>query len=247
MKILSIGNSFSQDAHKWLKPVFESAGQDVLAVNLYIGGCSLETHWNNWLSGEAAYMLEVNAVYQRMISLQEALALESWDVITLQQASHFSGRPQTYVPFVGELAKRVREACPGAQLYLQQTWAYEADAAHPGFAVYGNNQREMYTRLQDAYEMASRLVDAPLIPVGDVIQHLREQSPVFDVAAGGCRLTRDGFHLHEPYGRYAAALTWFAVLTGGDVDRVSFFPPVEGADPCFAEPIKAAVKAIVNT
>ena len=47
MKVLSIGNSFSQDAHKWLHKLAENNGVDLETVNLYIGGCSLETHWKN--------------------------------------------------------------------------------------------------------------------------------------------------------------------------------------------------------
>lgn len=244
MKILSIGNSFSQDAHKWLKPVCDSAGVDVLAVNLYIGGCSLETHWYNWTTETPAYELEVNGEYQQKISLQEALAMDEWDVITLQQASPFSGQPQTYVPFIADLAAAVRERCPGATLYIQETWAYERDSDHPAFATYHGSQTEMYARLKDAYCMASRLIDAPIIPVGTVIQQLRDQSPEFDYPNGGRSLNRDGFHLSWTYGRYAAALTWYAVLLNGDVDRVSFGDEI--AEKSLLAVIKNAVKTVLN-
>ena len=49
MRILAIGNSFSQDAFKYLHKVAEAAGKEVTTVNLYIGGCTLERHWNNVL------------------------------------------------------------------------------------------------------------------------------------------------------------------------------------------------------
>ena len=43
MKILSIGNSFSQDAQRYFKEVCKSSGiKNAQFINLYIGGCSLD-------------------------------------------------------------------------------------------------------------------------------------------------------------------------------------------------------------
>ena len=47
MKILAIGNSFSEDAMYYLKNIADADGVEVKAVNLYIGGCNLERHWKN--------------------------------------------------------------------------------------------------------------------------------------------------------------------------------------------------------
>ena len=49
MKILSIGNGFSQDAQKYLHALARHNGVRAKAVNLYIGGCSLRTHYLNML------------------------------------------------------------------------------------------------------------------------------------------------------------------------------------------------------
>ena len=46
-KILCIGNSFSEDATTFLNPMLTSYGIDTLVVNLFIGGCSLQQHWEN--------------------------------------------------------------------------------------------------------------------------------------------------------------------------------------------------------
>lgn len=227
MKILSIGNSFSQDAHGWLKPVCESAGEEVYAVNLYIGGCPLELHWTNFTENKADYAYEINGEYQKMASIKDTLKEENWDVITLQQASHDSGQPQTYVPYLCDLAAGIREICPDAKLCIQETWAYEVDSDHGEFYRYHNSQREMYTRLRDCYEMAGKLIGADVIPVGDVIQYLREQVPQFDYENGGLSLNRDGFHLSWDYGRYAAALTWYGFLFQKDVHKVTFLPTTE--------------------
>ncbi len=38
LKILSIGNSFSQDAQRYLYDISKSNGEEIKNVNLYIGG-----------------------------------------------------------------------------------------------------------------------------------------------------------------------------------------------------------------
>ena len=232
MKVLSIGNSFSQDAHKWLNQVSRDGGEEIYCVNLYIGGCPLKAHWENYLSDEPLYDLEINGEKTGTINISDALKMDRWDVITLQQASPVSGKPQSYLPYLPKLAENVRRICPDAKLWIQQTWAYEQVQIKETLIerferIYCSNQHEMYRRLCDAYEMASKLIGAPLIPVGKVIQRLRDSVPEFDFKACGRSLNRDGYHLDLIYGRFAAALTWYGTLTGRDVRQVGFVPYVD--------------------
>ncbi|MBR3714782.1 MAG: DUF4886 domain-containing protein [Clostridia bacterium] len=223
MKILSIGNSFSQDAHKYLHKIAVASGFDIETVNLYIGGCSLKRHYDNMISGAADYDLERNGgPSERKISLNEAITLDDWDVVTLQQASHFSGMPQSYVPYITELASFIRKYAPKSKIYFHQTWAYEHDSVHSGFATYNQSQEEMFRRLRDASEMAAKLIDAEIIPTGTVIQKLRESLPEFDYRNGGKSLCRDGFHLSLDYGRFTAAAVWFNILTKGEIKLKAF-------------------------
>ena len=56
IKILAIGNSFSSDATEYLWNMLDAAGiEEVVIGNLYIGGCSLDTHWSNMSSNSGAY------------------------------------------------------------------------------------------------------------------------------------------------------------------------------------------------
>ncbi len=241
MNILSIGNSFSQDAHKWLHKLASVNGEELETVNLYIGGCSLERHWQNAVEHKADYDLERNGESTgRKISVNDALELQKWDIVTLQQASHFSGMPQTYLPYLPELAALVREKQTKTRLFFHQTWAYETDSTHKGFETYHRDQGEMYRRLKDACEMAAKLIDAELIPVGTVIQTLRASVPAFQYQEGGSSLCRDGFHLSLDYGRFAAAATWFCTLTGKPVEHVSF-----PADVPFAPLLSKQIAAVV--
>ena len=230
MKLLSIGNSFSQDAHKWLYDVCKSAGKEIYNANLYIGGCSLYAHWNKWLSGEEAYDYEIKGKAVRKISLKKALSAEKWDVITFQQVSGHSGMYDTYEPFLSDLYREVKAICPDALFLIQKTWAYETDCVLEGFAAYNNDQRKMYECLCGAYNKASESIGAELIPTGDVIQYLRDNTAEFDYKNGGLSLNRDGFHLSYNYGRYAAALTWYCKLFGAKSTDVDFIPNWDGEE-----------------
>ena len=242
MKILSIGNSFSQDAHKWLYDICKSAGKEIYNVNLYYGGCTLYGHWNFYVNDKAEYDYEIKGEPVRKISLKEALGLEKWDVITYQQASPNCGKYETYEPFLNDLHKIVREACPNAKFYIHKTWAYESDFVSPNFENYNNDQKTMYDALCEANKKAAESIDAPIIPSGDVIQYLRDNTKEFDYKNGGLSLNRDGFHLTLDYGRYAAALTWYCKLFNGKAKDVLFVPSL-----CEDENLVKIIKSAVDT
>ncbi len=223
MKVLSIGNSFSTDAHKWLHKLAEINGINIETANLFIGGCSLETHWKNFTENSADYSLELNGNEgEKMISIPKAFNMDKWDVITLQQASHFSGIEETYEPYLSSLSEEVRKVQPQAKLYFHQTWAYEADSLHPGFANYNHSQQEMFKKIVSASKNAAKSINAGLIPTGSVIQKIRETVPEFNYQNGGISLCRDGSHLSFDYGRFAAAAVWIHSLTGKKIKCDAF-------------------------
>ena len=69
IKILAIGNSFSEDATHYLYQMAQVDNVDMKVVNLNIGGCSLEQHWNNIRVNASEYRYEENGnvtdVYRR--------------------------------------------------------------------------------------------------------------------------------------------------------------------------------------
>lgn len=223
MKVLSIGNSFSQDAHKWLHKLAEINDVDLQAVNLYIGGCSLETHWKNTKEDNAHYEYEINGDYTgKKVSINEALKLEKWDIITVQQVSGLSGIYETYEPYLSVILSVVKAEQPDAKIFFHQTWAYEQDSNHPDFKRYDNSQTAMFKCIEKCSEKAAKSINADLIPSGKVIQTLRETVPEFDYNNGGLSLCRDGFHLSLDYGRYAAAATWLHTITGKKINVSDF-------------------------
>ena len=224
MKILSVGNSFSYDAHKWLHSLAELHGIYMETANLFIGGCSLERHWNNVLEDLADYDYQLNGNEENTVkkSIYHALTEEKWDIITLQQASALSGIEKSYEPYLKNLYNYIKDLQPQAKIYFHQTWAYETDSLHEGFCYYNFNQTEMFEKIITATEKASSDINAPIIPTGKVIQHLRRNTADFDYENGGLSLCRDGFHLSYDYGRYSAACVWLRTLTGTTIEPHSF-------------------------
>jgi hypothetical protein len=213
MRILSIGNSFSQDAQRYLKAIADSQGRALHCVNLYIGGCSLNRHCDNWLSDEKAYQLESNGEASgRLVSIREALASEAWDVVTLQQASHLSEDFRTFVPYIDVLAQAVRRCVPQARLCVHQTWAYEDGSERIRQQGEGKTQETMFENVRNAYAHAVRHIGAQLwIPSGEAM-HLACREGVGPVY-------RDGFHASLGAGRYLLGLTWYQTLTDCRVEK----------------------------
>ena len=246
IRILAIGNSFSEDAAYYVHPMAAAAGAQVKIVNLYIGGCSMETHWRNMESGEAVYQYQLNGMNtDRYVSVEEALREEAWDYIVTQQASHDSGWLDTYTPFIGKMQAYIRQNAPSAELLLHETWAYEIDSSHEAFMRYNRSQTEMFERLRHAYRMIAQDYGLRLIPSGEVIQHMRGLSP-FRYAQGEMSLCRDGFHMSFLYGRYLLACVWTAYLLHLPLVDSTFVPstalaPEEQADLVILRTIREGV------
>lgn len=249
IKILGIGNSFTEDAFVWLGDICAADGIEVKTVCPFIGGCTFKRHCDRIESTSPDYELIVNGKFTgKKVSLVEALQMEEWDIVTFNQGSVQAGRPFSYVPYLNKLKDLILKYSPKAKLYMFQTWSYEIDSTLSYFKIYNSDQREMWLRTRDSYKLASRLINAPIIPVGDVIQYIRENIPEFDYKNGGMSLNRDGHHLSEIYGRYAAGLTFYYSIFGGDVFKNTFAPSINNVETNneLIDKIKNVVLEIVN-
>ncbi len=224
LKVLAIGNSFSEDATKHLWDICDAAGiEDVVIANLYIGGCSLDTHWENMKGDKAAYQYQFNdygVISKSTRSIRYALEHQDWDIITIQQVSQDSGRPETFknlqniIDYINTHKKN-----PDAKIYWHMTWAYQNGSTHSGFANYGKDQMTMYNAIVSATQ---GILDdyeeiEGVIPSGTAVQNLR-------TSFIGDTVTRDGYHMSWATGRYITALTWFHTFTGYPVEYVDWYP-----------------------
>ena len=81
------------------------------------------------------------------------------------------------------------------------------------------------------------VINAEIIPTGDVVQFVRENIPEFDFKNGGISLCRDSFHLSEDYGRFLAGAVWFKKLTAKNLKEQPFM----GFD---SEKVKKLIKVV---
>ncbi|MBE6557602.1 MAG: DUF4886 domain-containing protein [Ruminococcaceae bacterium] len=247
IKILAIGNSFSIDAMEYLWHILRAGGvEEVVLGDLFIGGCPVDLHAQNIKDNARTYIYLKNTdgVWHQTpeASLTDGLLDEDWDIVTLQQASHDSGLPETYAP-QDEVLDYIKAHRPHARIYWHMTWAYQKDSTHPAFPRYGCDQAAMYQAILNAVqtEILTRPAYVGVIPSGIAIQNLRA-TPVSDT------VTRDGFHLSESHGRYTAALTWAQTLCGVDPATVDWMPEAfaDAIRPDLAY-IRGAVRAAGDT
>nr|WP_319512089.1 DUF4886 domain-containing protein [uncultured Draconibacterium sp.] len=245
IRILAIGNSFSQDAvEQYLYELAEADGISVVIGNLYIGGCSLATHLKNATNDSPAYDYRKigngTKTNRPKTRLAEAIADENWDYISVQQVSSNSGQYNTFEESLPGLVDYVKAHATNRKmkLMLHQTWAYAKNSTHTAFPNYDNDQEKMYECLVDAIDRAADLVDIDIIiPSGTAIQNGR-------TSGIGDNFNRDGYHLETSYGRYTAACTWFEKIFKKNVTRNSYSP--EGVDAYKVEIAQHAAHAAVK-
>ena len=218
LRILAIGNSFSSDAvDQNLYELFLDAGYTVVIGDIAATGSSLEDHWKRACSQEKAYsytkIADGKSRVLADVDLDTVLLDEAWDIVTLQQASAYSDRYETYLPFAKDLARYVASKTH-AKLVWHQTWSY-------GGVAFENEtdrtQLSMYEAIADASrKVAEEAGFASVIPTGTAVQMARRQL--------GDVLNRDFLHLELTYGRYLASCTWFEALTGKSVVGNGYHP-----------------------
>ena len=235
MKLLAIGNSFAINSLTYLSPIFENAGVPLTVGKVSIGGCPLDLHWYNAENDIARYGDDYEGPY----TMRQMLESEQWDVVTMQQVSHLSWRIGSFYPYFENLAEYVKKYAPQARFAVQQTWAYRTDNERliEHFRI---SQRQMHMLLSENYrEMADKL-HAPVMPVGEAFAIMQEltNDPV-----GSLTRNNDLPSHANALGQFIGGLTWDSVLTGGDVDDITFVP--EQVDPTYVPIAKQAIKAAI--
>ena len=225
LKILAIGNSFSVDAMEYLYNIAKSAGVKTIVLgNLRVSGCTIDMHFSYARGNTKTYTYLKNTtgswISTEGYTFTEGLTDEDWDFITVQQGSPLSGLPEKY----NNLEKLVsiiesRKTNPDAKLYWHMTWAYQQDSTHSGFNYYNKSQTEMYKAIVDTVHESVLPLESfvGVIPSGTAVQNAR-------TSFIGDNMTRDGYHMVQPYGRYLVGLMYYAAITGADVSNITYVP-----------------------
>lgn len=226
IKLLAIGNSFSVDAvEHYLYDLVKANGDTIVIGNMYIGGCSLERHYNNMRADAKAYSYRKNStgefVKTEKFTLKQAFEDDEWDYVSFQQVSQLSGMYETYFPYIDSLVAFAKKHArnPQMKIIVHSTWAYAESSTHKGFANYGNNQITMYNAIIETTSRVARRIGAEfVVPAGTAIQNGRTSS------IGDAFCIKDGFHLEHTYARYTAACTWFEKLFGISAIGSKYYP-----------------------
>ena len=175
LRVLLIGNSFSQNASTYLPRLAEEGGHVLILGHAEIGGCPLEKHWRLAQLYEKDPDNPAGRPYKGKKSLRMLLTEGTWDVVTMQQYSFFSSCVETYRPYARQLYDYVRKFQPEARILMHQTWAYRVDAPRFGLKekekegkqVKCATDEEMWRLSRAAYHEVAEELGVELIPVGD--------------------------------------------------------------------------------
>ncbi|MFA6563934.1 MAG: DUF4886 domain-containing protein [Verrucomicrobiia bacterium] len=257
VRLLTVGNSFSRNATRYLGDLANAGGHKLIHRPIVVGGASLQLH---------AEKASSNGCYTNGRSLKQELAADRWDFVTIQQASIKSHDTTTYRPFAAQLHDYIKKHAPQAKLLVHQTWAYRCDdprftkpPTKPGEPA---TREAMYRLLTSAYRTITAELGARVIPVGDAFD-LADSDPKwgyrpdakFDLKNakpptlpdqthslhmgrqwkkqknGKMMLGMDGHHANTA-GEYLGACVFYEVLFNETVVGNAFVPP--GILPAYA-------------
>ena len=254
IKVLMIGNSFSDDTSDLAPQILDELGYIYEIGNMFEMGCSIDEHYNYAQTDNKIYQFRYyeNGAWTSMytgkhVTLEYGVSFLDWDIITFQQASGSSGLPDTYSN-LGNLMDYVKSKATNqdVQFMFNMTWAYAAKSTHSPFANYNNDQMTMYNAIISTVQsVVVGQYNLPVIPTGTAIQNART-STTFK-GSGESALTRDTYHLTKASnGRYIAALTFVSFITGEDISNITYKPKntntTKKKDTC----IESAVNALAN-
>ena len=244
LRVLSIGNSFSTDTMEHLAKVARNFGcEDIALGNLYIGGCSISMHHRNLIENIGAYKFYTN--YGDGWSetpdhnIKDAIKKENWDFISIQHGSKNGSRysdPECY-SLLPDLTQAVRELAPSsAKILFNLAWVAEPYSNRAEITEWNGNKELLFEKM---CEITSEIVERScgidfVSPTGTAIMNACE-SEIRD------SLYRDGFHLSYGIGRFIAALTFYAKITGESIDKspISF-------DGATDTELKVAISSVKN-
>lgn len=225
LKVLDIGNSYTNDATAYLPYLVEQLGVEVDDFCLYkaiMGGAS----FRNWYQAykdlnSASYKvskvignLEANvtegscSAYDGSL-FRQLLREETWDVIIVHQVSRYATDyegwwKQSATGYLGELLDIIQNNQPDCSIGFLLVHSPDDDYAT-------NVEHSSLLRWEHIASATQRFVQECkiniMIPYGTAIQNLRSTELNNDVD-----LTRDGYHLGHGLARYTATCCYYEAL-----------------------------------
>lgn len=213
IRILTIGNSFADNASKYLKQISESVrGCEIIIGKANIGGCNLEKH------AELIKQSELDSTIKPYggKSLKEWLLIDDWDIVTIQQVSSLSFKAESFQPYADSIRDYVSKWAPQAKIYIHETWAYAPDC--PRLDGFGITSNQMYERLKNNYIALSQRYNSVILHSGDAFNRSFKKRKGLDLWS-----LNDRYHANIN-GCYLAGSVWFKELFGKSPKKIRYKP-----------------------
>jgi len=203
LRLLAIGNSFTDDALYFVCNMLGNLGVDADTYSVYIAAheaASLK-QWPDVVNNES--MLNLYYCGGKRMDVEtgtlKQLLAQPWDVVVLTQYSGDAINYKTFNPWLHYMIDAIQQYClnPEVTLVWQMAWSYNDTHV----TTYSNYERWSLIAHATQQMMQNDGIDV-LIPVGTAIQNARNTA-----LNSESQLTRDGWHLNEGVGRYIAACT----------------------------------------
>ncbi len=252
LRLFLIGNSFSQNAAKYLPQLAQEGNHPLIIGRAEIGGCSLQKHWELAELAETDRANPQGRPYKDK-SLRMLLSEGKWDVVTIQQNSMNSADVNTYRPYARKLYDFIKSLQPNAKVVFHQTWTYRVDSkdfSQIADGVFARNADEMWKKSRAAYHTVAKELGISIMPVGDAMQKVAKSkkwgyrvdskfdfaNPVYpnlpnqknSLHAGyywdaSKKLGFDSHHASNA-GCFLGSLVWYRFLFGESPEHLQFIP-----------------------
>ena len=226
LKVLFVGNSFAVDTMEYAANIAQSLGiVRVKFGTLYVGGCSIQMHYEHAMDDAGVYTYYVNEgegwESTPNYKISDAVKSDDWDWIAIQHGTHGASRytsPECY-DRLDALIDYLKSLAPAhVKIAFNLTWLGESTHQHHEIRSYEGNMALMREKLVEVTRKI--IVNNPkvdlLVPTGTAIENARTSHVGL--------LTRDCYHLSMDKGRYIAGLTFISTITGLSADRITWKP-----------------------
>ena len=188
IRLLSIGNSFSDDMQSYMYDIFKENEYEVVIANLYIPGCPLKKHYDNIKTNNHEYIFKVfdkDGYHETPNYSIEDTLTEKWDIVTLQQASYASGDKTKfvdtetgleYVTLIHDWYISNYKNHNEIKWYYQATWSYDINFKEDAFRIYDYSQEKMEKGILDVLNkyILYNPIFTSVIPSFYAVKYLRE-------------------------------------------------------------------------
>lgn len=243
LKILFVGNSFAVDTMEHTAGIARSLGVERVKLGvLYVGGCSIEMHYEHATADAPAYVYYQNegeGWYDTPDhKISDAVKSEDWDWIAIQHGTKGESRYTSLECYdkLGALVEYLKALAPShTRIAFNLTWLGESTRQHHEIISYRGDMSTMRRRLEEVTRevMAKNPAIDLLVPTGTAIENARTSRIGL--------LTRDCYHLSMDKGRFIAGLAFISTVTGLDAASIDWAP--DGVD---EYAVRVAIESVKN-